>query len=97
MQKGVETAYKAVMKPKEGTILTVAKEAANKATEMAVETNDILLALKEVIQSADDVLKQTPEMLPVLKEAGVVDAGGQGLLYVLKGAYLALKMVMLKR
>ena len=88
-QKAVETAYKAVMKPKEGTILTVAKGAADKALELA--ENDISLDdfLKQVIEEADAVLAKTPEMLPVLKEAGVVDSGGQGLVQVLKGAYAA--------
>ena len=86
-QKAVETAYKAVMKPKEGTILTVAKGAADKALELA--ENDISLDdfLKQVIEEADAVLAKTPEMLPVLKEAGVVDSGGQGLLEVYHGAY----------
>ena len=86
-QKAVETAYKAVMKPKEGTILTVAMGAADKALELA--ENDISLDdfLKQVIEEADAVLAKTPEMLPVLKEAGVVDSGGQGLVQVLKGAY----------
>ena len=86
-QKAVETAYKAVMKPKEGTILTVAKGAADKALELA--ENDISLDdfLRQVIEEADAVLAKTPEMLPVLKEAGVVDSGGQGLVQVLKGAY----------
>ena len=89
-QKAVETAYKAVMKPKEGTILTVAKGAANKAIEMLDETDDILVFAKEVIEEADHVLSKTPDMLPVLKQAGVVDSGGQGLLQVLKGGYDAL-------
>lgn len=87
MQKAVRTAYKAVMKPKEGTILTVAKGAADKAVELAMETKDLNVILKGVIEHAEYVLSQTPEMLPVLKEAGVVDSGGQGLLEVLKGAY----------
>lgn len=86
-QKAVETAYKAVMKPKEGTILTVAKGAADKALEMADETEDLVVFCDEVIKHADYVLSQTPEMLPVLKQAGVVDSGGQGLMQVLKGAY----------
>ena len=85
-QKAVETAYKAVMKPKEGTILTVAKGAADKALEMIDETDDIVVFAEEVIKHADYVLSQTPEMLPVLKQAGVVDSGGQGLMQVLKGA-----------
>ena len=86
-QKAVETAYKAVMKPKEGTILTVAKGAADKALEMADKTDNFVTFLEEVIKYADYVLSQTPEMLPVLKQAGVVDSGGQGLMQVLKGAY----------
>lgn len=89
-QKAVETAYKAVMKPKEGTILTVAKGAANKALEMVEETDDIVVFADAVIKEADHVLSKTPDMLPVLKQAGVVDSGGQGLLQVLKGAYDAL-------
>lgn len=90
MQKAVETAYKAVMKPKEGTILTVAKGAADKALEIAPQTDDLVYFCDEVIKHADYVLSQTPEMLPVLKQAGVVDSGGQGLMQVLKGAYDAL-------
>ena len=86
-QKAVETAYKAVMKPKEGTILTVAKGAADKALELADETDDLVYFAEEVIKHADYVLSQTPEMLPVLKQAGVVDSGGQGLMEVIKGAY----------
>ena len=90
-QKAVETAYKAVMKPKEGTILTVAKGAADKALEAAQKaydiTEDLGVFCDDVIKHADYVLSQTPEMLPVLKQAGVVDSGGQGLMQVLKGAY----------
>lgn len=86
-QKAVETAYKAVMKPKEGTILTVAKGAADRALELSEETEDIVYFCEEVIKEAEYVLSQTPEMLPVLKQAGVVDSGGQGLVQVLKGAY----------
>lgn len=86
-EKGVETAYKAVMKPKEGTILTVAKGAAVKAIELAEEAESLETFFADVIAEAEAVLKKTPEMLPVLKEAGVVDSGGQGLLEVLKGAY----------
>ena len=82
-----ETAYKAVMKPKEGTILTVAKGMADKAVEAAEETDDILEFGSRVIEHGDYVLSQTPEMLPVLKQAGVVDSGGQGLMQVLKGAF----------
>ena len=89
-QKAVETAYKAVMKPKEGTILTVAKGAADRALELSEETEDIVYFCEEVIKEAEYVLSQTPEMLPVLKQAGVVDSGGQGLVQVLKGAYASL-------
>ena len=89
-QKAVETAYKAVMKPKEGTILTVAKGAADKALEIADETEDLCVFCEEIIKHADYVLSQTPEMLPVLKQAGVVDSGGQGLMQVLKGCLDAL-------
>ena len=89
-QKAVETAYKAVMKPKEGTILTVAKGAAEKALELSDDTEDVVTFVEEVIKQAEYVLDQTPEMLPVLKQAGVVDSGGQGLVQVLKGTYDAL-------
>lgn len=90
MERAVDTAYKAVMKPKEGTILTVAKGAAMKARELADEadgTENLQTFLEDVISHAEYVLSQTPEMLPVLKEAGVVDSGGQGLVTVLQGAY----------
>lgn len=90
VQKAVETAYKAVMKPKEGTILTVARGAADKAAQMAEETEDLVCFLDEVIKEAERVLKKTPDMLPVLKQAGVVDSGGQGLVVILQGAYDAL-------
>ena len=87
-EKAVETAYKAVMKPKEGTILTVAKGAATRARELSDEgCTDLSFFFEEVMKYADEVLQQTPEMLPVLKQAGVVDSGGQGLMQVLKGAY----------
>ena len=86
--KAVETAYKAVMKPKEGTILTVARGGAEKARELAdAGMEDIADFLEQVIRHADEVLSRTPELLPVLKQAGVVDSGGQGLMQVLKGAY----------
>ena len=89
-EKAVETAYKAVMKPKEGTILTVAKGAALKARELAdAGETDLEKYIGDIIERADYVLSQTPEMLPVLKQAGVVDSGGQGLMQVLKGAYEA--------
>ncbi|MCI9361805.1 MAG: DAK2 domain-containing protein [Hungatella sp.] len=84
--RATETAYKAVMKPKEGTILTVAKGMAEKALELAPETEDIIAFAKGVIEYGDYVLSQTPEMLPILKQAGVVDSGGQGLIQVMKGA-----------
>lgn len=87
MVRGTETAYKAVMKPKEGTILTVAKGMADKAIEMAAQTDDIEIFAKAIIEEGDYVLSQTPEMLPVLKQAGVVDSGGQGLMQVVKGAF----------
>ena len=83
--KAVETAYKAVMKPKEGTILTVAKGMAEKAVDLATQTDDVIDFLTQVIEEGDYVLSQTPEMLPVLKQAGVVDSGGQGLMQVMKG------------
>ena len=86
-QKAVETAYKAVMKPKEGTILTVARGAAERAAELAAEVDDLDVLFSEVISEAERVLATTPDLLPVLKEAGVVDSGGQGLVEVLKGAY----------
>ena len=85
--KAKETAYKAVMKPKEGTILTVARGIAEKAEELSWETEDLEEFIPQVLAHAEEVLQKTPEMLPVLKEAGVVDSGGQGLLEVLKGAY----------
>ena len=85
--KAKETAYKAVMKPKEGTILTVARGIADKALELADTVEDLEEFIPQVIAHAEEVLAKTPEMLPVLKEAGVVDSGGQGLLEVIKGAY----------
>ena len=86
-QRATETAYKAVMKPKEGTILTVAKGMADKAAELSEETEDMEAFLRAVIEYGDLILSQTPEMLPVLKQAGVVDSGGQGLMQVMKGAF----------
>lgn len=83
--RATDTAYKAVMKPKEGTILTVARGMAEKAAELATQTDDILEFLEQVIACGDEVLSQTPEMLPVLKQAGVVDSGGQGLMEVMRG------------
>ena len=87
LQRAVETAYKAVMKPKEGTILTVAKGAADKALELVDTTDDIVYFIDEIIKEADFILSKTPDMLPVLKQAGVVDSGGQGLVVVMQGAY----------
>lgn len=87
LQKAVETAYKAVMKPKEGTILTVARAGAEKASELVGKTDDMIYFCGEVLKHMDVVLSQTPDLLPVLKEAGVVDSGGQGLVEILKGAY----------
>ena len=89
--RGTETAYKAVMKPKEGTILTVARGMAEKAQELSEETTDILDFVSQVIEHGDYVLSQTPEMLPVLKQAGVVDSGGQGLMQIVKGCLEGLK------
>ena len=86
-ERATATAYKAVMKPKEGTILTVAKGIAQKAGELAETTEDLEIFIPEIIRYAEEVLAQTPEMLPVLKEAGVVDSGGQGLIEILHGAY----------
>ncbi len=85
MNRATETAYKAVMKPKEGTILTVARGMAEKAAELALETDDIVTFAQEVIAYGDETLDRTPDLLPVLKEAGVVDSGGMGLMTVLKG------------
>ena len=86
MERGVETAYKAVMKPKEGTILTVARAAADRALELADSASDLDTFFDGIFQHAEETLARTPEMLPVLKEAGVVDSGGQGLLEVFRGA-----------
>lgn len=86
-QKAVSTAYKAVMKPKEGTILTVAKGFADKASELALAGVEMEELLQSSLTYGEEVLAKTPEMLPVLKEAGVVDSGGQGLIQVLKGAF----------
>ena len=90
LQKATETAYKAVMKPKEGTILTVAKGMSDKALEICGDTDDLVFFVEEVIKEGDHVLSKTPDMLPVLKQAGVVDSGGQGLMQVVKGALDAL-------
>ena len=87
MVRGTETAYKAVMKPKEGTILTVARGMSEKGAELAEQTEDILEMIRGVIEAGEEALRQTPELLPVLKEAGVVDSGGQGLMEAVKGAF----------
>lgn len=87
IDKGVETAYKAVMKPKEGTILTVARGVADKALELADEAQDLQPFFEDILAEGKRVLEKTPDMLPVLKEAGVVDSGGQGLIVVLEGAF----------
>lgn len=89
-QKAVETAYKAVMKPKEGTILTVARGGAERAEELVGETEDLAYFGEQVIQRMEEVLAYTPELLPVLKEAGVVDSGGQGLVEIIKGGFDAM-------
>ncbi len=86
-ERATATAYKAVMKPKEGTILTVARGLSEKAAELAETMEDLETFIPEIIEAAKEVLERTPEMLPVLKEAGVVDSGGQGLIEVLNGAY----------
>ena len=87
MARGTETAYKAVMKPKEGTILTVARGMSDRAAKLASEAGDLEQMIEEIIRCGQEVLNQTPEMLPVLKQAGVVDSGGQGLMEAVKGAY----------
>ena len=93
IEKACETAYKAVMKPKEGTILTVAKGMAEKARELSIlsESEDLAMEdfLKQIVDEGYATLEKTPDMLPVLKEAGVVDSGGQGLMCIIEGAYLA--------
>ena len=89
--RAVDTAYKAVMKPKEGTILTVAKGMADKAAELAETESDFVRFSETVLAHGEAVLEKTPDMLPVLKEAGVVDSGGQGLVEVIRGVVLAMK------
>ena len=91
LQAGVDTAYKAVMKPVEGTILTVAKEAARKAVEAAKKERDVIAVMEAALAEAKAALKRTPELLPILKEVGVVDSGGQGLVYIYEGFLAALK------
>lgn len=88
--RATETAYKAVMKPKEGTILTVARAMSDKAEELQNGATDIIAFAKDIIAAGDVALEQTPELLPVLKQAGVVDSGGQGLMTVMHGAFQAL-------
>lgn len=94
-QAGVETAYKAVMKPVEGTILTVARESAQKAVETAAKTDDIITVMEETVKEAKASLERTPDLLPVLREVGVVDSGGQGLVFVLEGFLAELKGIQL--
>ena len=89
--KAVETAYKAVMKPKEGTILTVARAMGEKAIEAAKETDDIEIIADEILKAGNDMLARTPDMLPVLKQAGVVDSGGQGLMVIIDAAIASIK------
>ncbi|MFB5194135.1 DAK2 domain-containing protein [Neobacillus sp. KR4-4] len=91
LEAGVETAYKAVMKPVEGTILTVAKDSAKKAIQAAQHSNDVIVIMEEVLKEAKASLKRTPDLLPVLKEVGVVDSGGQGLVFVYEGFLAVLK------
>lgn len=90
LQGGVETAYKAVMKPQEGTILTVARKSAEAAKKVAKDGGDIVAVMKYTYEAAEAALKTTPDLLPVLKEVGVVDSGGQGLTFVYQGFYDAL-------
>ena len=90
-EAGVKTAYKAVMKPVEGTILTVAKDSADRAGEAAGKESSIIAIMEAVIEEAEASLERTPDLLPVLKEVGVVDSGGQGLVYVYQGFLSALK------
>ncbi|NMD69465.1 DAK2 domain-containing protein [Bacillus sp. DNRA2] len=91
LESGVETAYKAVMKPVEGTILTVAKDSAKKAVQVAKKQADIIVVMEEVLKEAQSSLNRTPDLLPVLKEVGVVDSGGQGLVFVYEGFLAELK------
>ncbi|KIL44846.1 DAK2 domain-containing protein [Jeotgalibacillus soli] len=91
LEAGVESAYKAVMKPVEGTILTVAKDAAKKAVQVAQTEKDLVVLMQEIVAEANASLKRTPDLLPVLKEVGVVDSGGQGLVYVYEGFLAELK------
>ncbi|MCU9593130.1 DAK2 domain-containing protein [Caldibacillus thermolactis] len=95
LNDGVDTAYKAVMKPVEGTILTVAKDVAKRAKEVGNQTKDLTVLLEEVVKEAKASLQRTPDLLPVLKEVGVVDSGGQGLVFVLEGFLASLKGVKL--
>lgn len=96
LKYGVETAYKAVMRPVEGTILTVAKDSANRAEEVAKRTKDITVLMEEVVKEAKASLQRTPDLLPVLKEVGVVDSGGQGLVFVYEGFLAQLKGIQLE-
>src|SRR3954465_6791053 len=91
LETGVETAYKAVMKPVEGTILTVARDSAKKGIQAAEKTDDVIVIMEEILKEAKASLKRTPDLLPVLKEVGVVDSGGQGLVFVYEGFLAELK------
>lgn len=91
LEAGIETAYKAVMKPVEGTILTVAKDAAKRALQVAKKQEDIIIVMEEVLKEAKASLNRTPDLLPILKEVGVVDSGGQGLVFVYEGFLATLK------
>src|SRR5690606_15136209 len=90
LQQGVETAYKAVVRPVEGTILTVSREAATAALQSARRTDDIARVMRDTLEAAKEALAHTPELLPVLKQVGVVDSGGQGLVYIYEGFLSAL-------
>lgn len=91
LQNGVKTAYKAVIKPVEGTILTVAKDTANEAEKIAQETDDLVEFMERVLEASKKSLEYTPELLPVLKEVGVVDSGGQGLVVIYEAFLASLK------
>lgn len=88
---GMETAYKAVMKPKEGTILTIARALCERAAEASYKSDDIRFLMSDIIEYSNKILEQTPDMLPQLKKAGVVDAGGQGLIYIVEGGFNGIK------
>ncbi len=91
LQNGVQMAYQAVMKPVEGTILTVAKESARHGVTVSRQTDQIVVVMEEVVRQANETLKKTPDLLPILKQVGVVDSGGQGLVYIYEGMLSVLK------